>query len=230
VASATFELKFEALTVHAWKCVQDLALGQNVDCPVTPTPPASRAEAVEQFNRIMSWCRAQEPTAAGLPENGALTLPRSSHEPGAQTVESTTGGQPEDLTAYRPASEFLVPGEYPKDYNDIHDILEKHSWIRRRRPISGRTGKPHPRRLNIHAGDWAEYKKLAMSDANLLDVDTATAEALLEAEQRKADEKRKHEERRQAPQSGSKGAPKNNFQDYPTGSQTQVVARRGLSV
>jgi ATP-dependent Lon protease len=26
------------------------------------------------------------------------------------------------------------------------------------------------------------------------------------------------------------GAPKNNFQDYPTGSQTQVVARRGLSV
>jgi len=27
-----------------------------------------------------------------------------------------------------------------------------------------------------------------------------------------------------------KGAPKNNFQDYPTGSQTQVVARRGLSV
>jgi hypothetical protein len=28
----------------------------------------------------------------------------------------------------------------------------------------------------------------------------------------------------------AKGAPKNNFQDYPTGSQTQVVARRGLSV
>jgi HEAT repeat protein len=39
-----------------------------------------------------------------------------------------------------------------------------------------------------------------------------------------------NELRKHAIEALAKGAPKNNFQDYPTGSQTQVVARRGLSV
>jgi len=53
-----------------------------------------------------------------------------------------------DLTAYRPAKEFL--GEDVPTYKALRRVLRENPHIR--------TRKPGPQRLEVHAGDWAAWK------------------------------------------------------------------------
>jgi hypothetical protein len=67
-------------------------------------------------------------------------------------LEATNGdnGSTEDLTAYRPMSEFLseADGDFP-DIPALDRVLKKHNWIRQR--------KRGARRRDIHAGDWMKF-------------------------------------------------------------------------
>jgi hypothetical protein len=63
----------------------------------------------------------------------------------ALTDSAPPTGEDEDLSAYRPAKEFLDLDRFP-DYNAINRTLQKHPEIRWRRPRG--------RRKLIHAGDW----------------------------------------------------------------------------
>jgi hypothetical protein len=68
----------------------------------------------------------------------------------AEEREQKDEQQGEDLSAYRPASEFLDANKH-KDYPALRRVLANNPQIR--------TRKPSPQRLVIHAGDWFAYLK-----------------------------------------------------------------------
>jgi hypothetical protein len=59
-------------------------------------------------------------------------------------------------SAFRPASEFLNPAGFPKDFRELRQALNDNPWIRRDRPKSRKSGRPVWNRLKVHAGDWHE--------------------------------------------------------------------------
>jgi hypothetical protein len=71
-----------------------------------------------------------------------------SEQPQPTAVEVPSEQPGADLTAYRPASEFLNTERFTT-YKRLHAALKMHGWIR--------TLKPSKHRLLIHAGDWHQF-------------------------------------------------------------------------
>jgi hypothetical protein len=89
-------------------------------------------------------------------------------------------GAGEDLSAYRPATEFLDSTRF-RTYNQLHAALKRQPWIR--------TRKPSPQRLLIHAGDWHHYLTM-LDDAGFdaLDVQAQTVDVFLAEVRRRQEE------------------------------------------
>jgi hypothetical protein len=100
----------------------------------------------------------------------------------AGSEKSGSNSAPLDETAYRPASEFIDEDRFPY-LKAINAALKANPWIRWSRPI-GQNGKEIPNRLLIHAGDWHKFRN--ERSANPLDAPAGLVEAVLAAEERKA--------------------------------------------
>jgi hypothetical protein len=97
--------------------------------------------------------------------------------------------QPEDMTAYRPASEFL--DENITTYKQLRAILDRNAEIR--------THKPSQQRLLIHAGDWQQWR--VTEDAKAADAVDDKPE-VIEAFLAEARERQATIRRRKPPQNG----------------------------
>jgi hypothetical protein len=81
---------------------------------------------------------------------------------GLQTGTKEGNGQPEtgskDDSAWVLAS-TLWPAKFGNNYKSFKTFIDQHLEIKRRKPISKKTGKPLKNRLELHAGDWVRYWK-----------------------------------------------------------------------
>jgi hypothetical protein len=121
------------LVSRAWGLVREL--GSKMCCSALPEYPAKvvigEHEARKALDRVFCWCN----------ERDRLQAP----------------GTAADDSAFRPASEFLLPDGFPSTMREIRRALKANPWIRCRRPVSKKTGQPIPNRLEIHAGEWFGY-------------------------------------------------------------------------
>jgi len=88
----------------------------------------------------------------------------------------------DDLTAFRPAKEML--DETCPTYKALNRTLKANPWVRIRRPS--------PRRLEVHAGDWARLiagRSSGRGDA--LDLPAAVVDEVVRIERRKREVQRK---------------------------------------
>jgi hypothetical protein len=75
----------------------------------------------------------------------------------AATTAARQAPAAEDDSAFRPATELLVPDGFPKSYKELRQALSDNTWIRWDRPKSKQTGRPVGNRCRVHLGDWHKY-------------------------------------------------------------------------
>jgi len=110
------------------------------------------------------------PDGPGAPINiiGGAATP---YGPGAPI--NIVGGAGGNLVIQRPAAEPPVADTQPDDsawvlisklepprivnLTERRRYIEQHKDIRTRRPIAKKTGKPHPKQLEVHIGDWIKH-------------------------------------------------------------------------
>jgi len=104
----------------------------------------------------------------------------------AQAIQ--TAAEPDDDASYRPKSEARSMFGFTSE-REFSSFLKRHK-IRTQKPIAKSTGKPHPRRLNVHIGDVAEAKA---RESDPLDQPGSVVDAIAEAARRKdqIDQKRR---------------------------------------
>jgi hypothetical protein len=91
---------------------------------------------------------------------------------------------------YVPAGTFLDPERFP-DFNAMRRMLAQHPTIRRKRPVSKRTGRAVANRLDVHAADWLKLAQTRRT-TDALDQSADTVEAMVrEVGQRKAEARRR---------------------------------------
>jgi hypothetical protein len=111
----------------------------------------------------------------------ALAHPRRDAAPVRQADAPVS---PADDSAYRPAKEFIDPERFPT-FKAIRCALDANPTIRTRRPF-GKNGKPLANRLDIHAGDWQQFKHNRQV-VDPLDAPAEIVDAVMEEERRKAE-------------------------------------------
>jgi len=97
-----------------------------------------------------------------------------------------------DDSSFRPAKE--IRERFPElcKHHDLMKFVEDHG-VRWRRPVSAKTGQPHPRRVEIHIGELSEaIEKEQKTDPLDLPAEQVDA-AVAEAERRKAEVRRRGE-------------------------------------
>jgi hypothetical protein len=124
-----------------------------------------------------SVLNAVRPAAAVAAEVNSTTTPEQAT--GANTKSETTT----DPTAFRPAKEFIDEDRFP-DFKTIRKALDANPEIRRRRP-KGKNGQIIPNRLEIHAGDWQEFKQRMQAEP--LDSPSSMVDAAIETAGRQAE-------------------------------------------
>jgi hypothetical protein len=88
--------------------------------------------------------------------------------------------------------EFLEKDGPFSVFKAINKALKDNPWIRCRRPLT-KDGREHPRRREIHAGDWTRFKAGQAPDP--LDQPAETVDAVVEAAGRQEEIRRRKGER-----------------------------------
>jgi hypothetical protein len=133
--------------------------------------PILPSQADLEMAIIPAMCVRHRVTAHAIQELEALAPCKESSAQGGR------GQDVVDLTAFRPANEFLEIGRFD-DFKAITKALSTNAWVRRQ--------KPTPQRLEIHAGDWHRMRGL-LSRGDPLDLPAEqVASAVEEVEIRKA--------------------------------------------
>jgi hypothetical protein len=145
-----------------------------------PTPPPLAQAGLTVYNPLLCPPPRRDPDAGRAWEaqvqaqlrDAEARLPDAEGEAGraAGPDEAHPCGPAEDLSAYRPASEFLDP-KIPT-YKVLHAVLKAHPWIR--------NYKPSQQRLEVHAGDMHRFRKwLDEACFEALDVAAATEDQFM---------------------------------------------------
>jgi hypothetical protein len=79
------------------------------------------------------------------------------------------------------AAVYVAASALTRDFNAVRRALAANGWIRTRRPLSRRTGRPNRRRLLIHAADWFEHLRRQGTTLDPLDLPGPMADRLLAA-------------------------------------------------
>lgn len=105
------------------------------------------------------------------------------------TILAASPNKKEDGSAYRPKKECL--GDKHPNFKTVDKALMENEWIRTRRPVSSKSGKPIRNRLEVHVGDWHKYlASLAGKTPDPLDMPAEIVdEKVREIEARKAQER-----------------------------------------